>query len=53
MMGAQENRLDKISEEWKLNTADLLEKTDTKIFKLLTNPLYNFPTVLPDGSYKH
>jgi hypothetical protein len=53
MLGAQENRLNEIGEEWKLNTADLLEKIDTEMFKLLTNPTYNFPTKLPDGSYKH
>ena len=53
MLGAQENRLNEIGEEWKLNTADLLENTDIEIFKLLTNPIYNLPTKLPDGSYKH
>ena len=53
ILGAQENRLNEICEEWKLNTADLLENTDNEIFKLLTNPIYNFPTILPDGSYRH
>jgi len=53
MLGAQENRLNDIGEEWKLNTAGLLENIDTKIFKLLTNPIYKMPNVLPDGSYKH
>jgi len=53
ILGAQENRLNKIHKEWKLNTAELLEKTDNEVFKLLTNPIYNFPTILPDGSYRH
>ena len=53
ILGAQENRFNEIGKEWKLNTADLLENTDNEIFKLLTNPIYNLPTILPDGSYKH
>lgn len=53
ILGAQENRLNEIGKEWKLNTADLLENTDNEIFELLTNPIYNLPTILPDGSYKH
>ena len=53
ILGAQENRLNEIGKEWKLNTVDLLENTDNEIFELLTNPIYNLPTILPDGSYKH
>ena len=53
ILGAHENRLNEIGKEWKLNTADLLENTDNEIFELLTNPIYNLPTILPDGSYKH
>ena len=53
ILGAQENRLNEIGKEWKLNTADLLKNTDNEIFELLTNPIYNLPTILPDGSYKH
>ena len=53
ILGAQENRLNEIGKEWKLNTANLLENTDNEIFELLTNPIYNLPTILPDGSYKH
>tara|TARA_B100000767_G_scaffold274873_1_gene309345 strand:- start:631 stop:1446 length:816 start_codon:yes stop_codon:yes gene_type:complete len=53
LLGAQENRLNDINDEWKLNTACLLEKIDTEIFKLINNPIYNLPTILPDGSYKH
>ena len=53
MLGAQENRLDDIDNEWKLNTSQKVEDTDSAIFSLLTNPTYKMPTVLPDGSYKH
>ena len=52
ILGAQENRLDEISQEWDLNTKSLVESTDTAIYSLLTDPLYNFPTFLPDGTYK-
>jgi len=53
LLGAQENRLNEISNEWKLNTPALLKSKDIAIYKLLTNPEYKLPTVLPDGSYKH
>lgn len=53
MLGAQENRLDDIGHEWKLNTSALVQNTDTAIYTLLTNPTYKMPTVLPDGSYRH
>ena len=52
ILGAQENRLNEISQEWDLNSRDLVENTDTAIYSLLTNPVYNFPTVLPDGTYR-
>ena len=52
MLGAQENRLDEIDNEWRLNTRQKVEDTDTAIFSILTNPIYKMPTVLPDGSYK-
>jgi len=53
MIGAQDSaaRLDEIEHEWKLNTRELVESTDTAIFALLTNPNYKIPTVLPDGTY--
>lgn len=53
ILGAQENRLDEIDKEWKLNTLEKVKYTDTKIFSLLTNPIYKMPTVLPDGTYRH
>lgn len=52
MLGAQENRLDEISQEWDLNTNSLVQNTDAAIYSLLTDSQYNFPTVLPDGTYK-
>ena len=51
ILGAQENRLNEISQEWDLNTRTLVENIDTSIYALLTNPLYKFPSILPDGSY--
>jgi len=52
MLGAQENRLNDIQNEWKLNTRALVQSTDAAIYTLLTNPTYKMPTVLPDGTYK-
>lgn len=53
MLGAQENRLIEIDDEWILNTRQKVEDTDAAIFSLLTNPVYKMPTVLPDGAYRH
>lgn len=53
LLGAQENRLNVIGHEWKLNTQALLESKDPAIYSLLTNPNYQLPTKLPDGSYRH
>ena len=53
MLGAQENRASEISNEWTLYTRALVESTDPLAFSLLTDPQYHFPTVLPDGTYKH
>lgn len=51
LLGAQENRANEINNEWELNTPELLEESDQLILNLLTNPQYNFPAVLPDGTY--
>lgn len=51
MLGAQENRLSEIQQEWELNTSALVEERDLAIFNLLTNPEYSIPSVLPDGTY--
>ena len=53
MLGAQENRLNEIDNEWRLNTRQKVEDTDTAIFTLLTNSIYKIPTLLPDGTYRH
>jgi len=53
ILGAQANRLDEISQEWDLNTNTLVQSSDTAVYSLLTDPQYKFPTVLPDGTYKH
>jgi hypothetical protein len=51
MLGAQTNRLSEIEQEWKLNTRAKVETQDSIVFRLLTDPKYAFPTVLPDGTY--
>ncbi len=50
ILGAQENRLSEISQEWKLNTKAKVQTTDATIYGLLTDTQYKFPTVLPDGT---
>ncbi|MEM7371187.1 MAG: hypothetical protein AAF587_21405 [Bacteroidota bacterium] len=52
-LGAQENRLHEIQEEWRLNTRAKLEAIDPAVVHLLTDPQYAFPTILPDGTYRH
>ncbi|MDN5204654.1 hypothetical protein QQ008_24900 [Fulvivirgaceae bacterium BMA10] len=52
ILGAQENRLNEIQQEWDLNTAALVKSKDVAIHDLLTDPQYNLPTVLPDGTYR-
>lgn len=52
ILGGQANRLDEISQEWKLNTKELMEEMDPALYELLTDPQYQFPTVLPNGKYK-
>ncbi len=53
ILGAQQNLLDEIGHEWKLNTREKVEQGDPAVYGLLTSPEYHLPTVLPDGSYKH
>lgn len=53
ILGAQENRLDEIEQEWKLNTKEKIMDKDIMVYTLLTDPDYGFPTVLPDGTYRH
>lgn len=53
ILGAQENRLNEIGQEWRLNTRAKVESSDTRIYALLTSTQYSLPTVLPDGTYRH
>ncbi|MEM6633104.1 MAG: hypothetical protein AAF694_25765 [Bacteroidota bacterium] len=53
LLGAQENRLEEIEQEWKLNTHKKVQSRDTAVYRLLTHPSYKFPSVLPDGTYRH
>lgn len=53
ILGAQDNRVNEIQHEWKLNTKVLVENTDHAVYQLLTNPIYKLPTILPDGTYRH
>lgn len=53
MLGAQENRLTDIQDEWTLNTSDKVQNSDVKAWAIFTNTNYNLPTTLPDGTYKH
>ena len=54
ILGAQDfpGRLKRIQDEWRYNTAEKVKAGDPKIYALLTDPQYKFPTVLPDGIYK-
>ena len=52
ILGAQTNRLDEISQEWDLNTVELVQNNDTAVYALLTNLEYKFPIILPDGTYR-
>lgn len=52
ILGAQENRLSNIEQEWKLNTKAKIQEKDVAVYQLLTDPQYKFPTVLPDGTYR-
>ena len=45
-IGIQKNRFDEISEEWKLNTKNKMEK-DILMIKLITNPEYSLPKIAP------
>ncbi|MEP0262422.1 hypothetical protein [Dokdonia sp.] len=52
MLGGQENRLDEIDNEWRLNTRALVEANDPAAFSIFTNPTYMMPSILPDGTYR-
>jgi hypothetical protein len=54
LLGAQDlpGRLEQIQDEWRLNTKEKLRTGDKLLFKLLTDPQYQLPKVLPDGNYR-
>jgi hypothetical protein len=53
ILGAQDypGRAKQIGQEWRLNTAAKVKEGDPDLYRLLTDPKYRFPTVLPDGKY--
>ena len=53
LLGAQDfpGRLERIDNEWRLNTPELFEQGDPDLFALLTSPEYALPTRLPTGNY--
>jgi hypothetical protein len=53
MLDAHQNRLTNIQDEWTLNTPTKVQNNDVKAWAIFTNPNYNLPTRLPDGTYKH
>ena len=54
ILGGQKfcGRADETADEWRLHTPELVQKRDSQIYSLLTNPEYKFPTRLPDGKYR-
>jgi len=54
VLGAQEakHRREDISHEWRLYNRELVRKRDPNIYKLITDPKYRLPTMLPDGVYR-
>jgi hypothetical protein len=52
-IGAQDfpGRLDRIGDEWRLNTRESLEHGDPAIFEILSRPEYRLPSIVPDGDY--
>lgn len=53
VLGGQDypGRLEEIRDEWRLNTHELVREADTRVYSLITDPQYGWPTVLPDGDY--
>lgn len=52
-LGANENRLADIQNEWTLNTSAKVQSDDVKAWTIFSNAAYNLPVTLPDGTYKH
>ncbi|MCG7497849.1 hypothetical protein MHO82_13345 [Vibrio sp. Of7-15] len=54
ILGAQDfsGRLEEIQHEWQLNNKQKVANQDPAVYRILTNPTYLLPTVLPDGNYQ-
>ena len=54
VLGAQEakHRKEDIAHEWRLYNRGLVRTRDPNIYKLITDPKYRLPTMLPDGVYR-
>ena len=54
LLGAQDypGRGRDIGEEWRLNTQEKVRQGDPALYRLLTDPKYRFPAILPDGKYR-
>jgi hypothetical protein len=54
LLGAQDgaDRFEEIENEWLLNSPDKIRAGDPAIVELLSNPIFNFPTRIPDGNYE-
>jgi hypothetical protein len=52
LLGFNIDRENSINREWLLYTPELLKNQDPDLTALLTNPIYHFPTVAPDGTYE-
>ena len=54
ILGAQDYpwRAKEIADEWELYSSALVQKHDPAIWSIVTNPVWNIATVLPDGSYE-
>jgi len=50
-LGAQKDRCSSIAHEWKACTKEKLIEMDPDVVKLITDPKFNFPSILPDGKY--
>ena len=45
-------RAEEIANEWECPTPELLERRDPSVHRLLTDPAFALPRVLPDGIYR-
>ncbi len=54
ILGGQDfpGRLERIQDEWRLNTREKVKNGDPAVYQILTDPQYRLPSVLPDGTYR-